>query len=138
MVGDVAYFLDRSTAYLCKIDTAFPFSVDVTMMCLASICVFTDRYLYSCPSECSAIPRLQGNHTSAQIRSFILDFKNPFDRRLVSICQGSSFYQIFVILGRNCLLDSMLHSQNFGCWIFKLHQNELFKVEICHLHFCRL
>ncbi|CAH3163034.1 unnamed protein product, partial [Pocillopora meandrina] len=87
MVRDVAYFLDRSTAYLCKTDTAFPFSVDVTMMCLASLCVFTDRYLYSCPSECSAISRLQGNHTSAQIRSFILDFKNLFDRRLVSICQ---------------------------------------------------
>lgn len=53
---------------------------------VAGFAMYFHRYLYSCPSECSAVPRLQGNLTSAQIRSFILDFNNPFDRRLVSIC----------------------------------------------------
>ena len=47
---------------------------------VAGFAMYFHRYLYSCPSECSAVPRLQGNLTSAQIRSFILDFNDPFDR----------------------------------------------------------
>ena len=41
MVRDVACFRDKSTAYQCKTDAAFPFSEDVTMVWLASLCIFT-------------------------------------------------------------------------------------------------
>ena len=41
MVRDVACFRDKSTAYQCKTNAAFPFSEDVTTVWLASLCIFT-------------------------------------------------------------------------------------------------
>ena len=73
--------------YQCKTDAAFLFAKDVTMVWLALLPIFTAISTAACPSECFAVSRLRGNFTSAQVRSFILDFNNPFDRRLASICQ---------------------------------------------------
>lgn len=41
MVRDVACFRDQSTAYRCEKDEAFPYSEDITMTWLASLCIFT-------------------------------------------------------------------------------------------------
>ena len=90
--------------YQYKTDAALPFAQDVTMVWLASLRIFTAI----CPSECFAVSRLQGNFTSAQVRSFILDFNNPFDRRLASICQAIFFNSLSPWVVIACLIESYI------------------------------
>ena len=75
---------------------------------MAGFATYFHRYLYSCPSECFAVSRLQGNFTSAQVRSFILDFNNPFDRRLASICQAIFINSLSPWVVIACLIESYI------------------------------
>ena len=75
---------------------------------MAGFATYFHRYLYSCPSECFAVSRLQGNFTSAQVRSFILDFNNPFDRRLASIFQAIFINSLSPWVVIACLIESYI------------------------------
>lgn len=68
MARDVACFKIQSTAYQCKKDTAFLFSEELTIVWLASLCIFT-AVSYSYFPDCSSVPWLQGNLISAHICS---------------------------------------------------------------------
>ena len=75
---------------------------------VAGFATYFHRYLYSCPSECFAVSRLLGNFTSAQVRFFILDFNNPFDRRLASIFQAIFFNSLSPWGVIACLIESKI------------------------------
>ena len=75
---------------------------------MAGFATYFHRYLYSCPSECFAVSRLLGNFTSAQVRFFILDFNNPFDRRLASICQAIFINSLSPWHVIACLIESYI------------------------------
>ena len=75
---------------------------------VAGFATYFHRYLYSCPLEYFAVSRLQGNFTSAQVRSFILDFNNPFDRRLASICQAIFINSLSPWVVIPCLIESYI------------------------------
>ena len=105
---------------------------------VAGFAMYFHRYLHSCFTECSTVPRLQGNSISAHVCSFILDSGSSSHPRLVSIHQLIHFYRVFIISGHNFFLDSKLYSQNFGCRISKLHQVKFFEAEWSHLRICYL
>ena len=88
---------------------------------VAGFAVYFHRWLSCCFSECSTVPRLQGNSISAHVCSFILDSGSSSHPRLVLIHQPIQFYQVFFILRYNFFLDSKLYSQNFSCRISKFH-----------------
>ena len=68
---------------------------------VAGFAVYFHRWLSCCFSECSTVPRLQGNSISAHVCSFILDSGSSFHPRLVLIHQPIHFYRVFFILGHN-------------------------------------
>ena len=68
---------------------------------VAGFAVYFHRWLSCCFSECSTVPRSQGNSISAHVCSFIRDFGSSSHPRLVSIHQPIHFYRVFFILGHN-------------------------------------
>ena len=71
---------------------------------VAGFAVYFHRYLHSCFTECSTVPRLQGNSISAHVCSFVLDSGSSSHPRLVSIHQLIQFYRVFIISGHNFFL----------------------------------
>ena len=93
--------------YQCKADAPFLFAKDVTMVWLASLRIFT-AISTAALQNVSQFTRLLGNFTSAQVRFFILDFNNPFDRRLASICQAIFFNSLSPWGVIACLIESYI------------------------------
>ena len=105
-------------AHISAIKCRFPFFRTANNS-MAGFAVYFHRWLSCCFSECSTVPRSQGNSISAQVCSFIRDFGSSSPPRLVinlfiSIESSSSWVIIF-------FLNSKLYSQKLSCRISNLH-----------------